>query len=211
MGDRWIVVAGGGGSGGGDVFGAADGNSSNYSANSTTSQTQMFGQQQAPELQGATNGTIGPGGVIVRDERESGESLNAKLLYRQKTSAAKATADDKVMESKKETEKAYYGDRSLQLKDGNLKYDQMSQSAADRFNNEEPSSPTASIDAPTAGTITMHGAPEGSFRMDYGPMFMQQMALACVFWIAMLVGFGFAANLILVLVRNARKDPVPNP
>jgi hypothetical protein len=42
-------------------------------------------------------------------------------------------------------------------------------------------------------------------------MFMQQMALACVFWIAMLVGFGFAANLILVLVRNARKDPVPNP
>ncbi len=207
------VVAGGGGSGGGDVFGTADittggANSSNYT---TSYSTPLSGQQQAPELQGATNGTIGPGGVIVRDERESGESLNAKLLYRQKTSAAKATADDKLMESKKETEKAYNGDRSLQFKDGNLKYDQMSQSAADRFNNEEPSSPTASADAPTAGTITMHGAPEGSFRMDYGPMFMQQMALACVFWIAMLVGFGFAANLILVLVRNARKDPVPNP
>ncbi len=207
------VVAGGGGSGGGDVFGTADittggANSSNYT---TSYSTPLSGQQQAPELQGATNGTIGPGGVIVRDERESGESLNGKLLYRQKTSAAKATADDKLMESEKEPEKAYNGDRSLQFKDGNLKYDQMSQSAADRFNNEEPSSPTASADAPTAGTITMHGAPEGSFRMDYGPMFMQQMALACVFWIAMLVGFGFAANLILVLVRNARKDPVPNP
>lgn len=48
-----------------DVYGTADtGNSGlqNSSGNTTLTQTQMYGTQMAPELQGATNGTIGPQG-----------------------------------------------------------------------------------------------------------------------------------------------------
>jgi hypothetical protein len=47
----------------GDVFGTADqGNQNNTSNFTTQSQSTMNGNQQAPELQGATNGTIGPQG-----------------------------------------------------------------------------------------------------------------------------------------------------
>ena len=47
----------------GDVFGSADqGNQNNTSNFTTQSQTTMGGAQAAPELQGATNGTVGPQG-----------------------------------------------------------------------------------------------------------------------------------------------------
>ncbi|MFN8656358.1 MAG: hypothetical protein U0105_08475 [Candidatus Obscuribacterales bacterium] len=48
-----------------DVFGTADTGATgatNSSGNTTLTQTQMNGVQQAPELQGATNGTVGPQG-----------------------------------------------------------------------------------------------------------------------------------------------------